>query len=187
MPLLKLFSIGFATLLVCSNAFSAIGTEKPFGWRAQDGKIMSQTEARKSVNGFGGWLLVTPGSDWQKEWQKPSTETPNLKEAKLVKKGETAFVLIFFANPKLDSQQKADVRCNIKITRPNGTISINQSDVICFQGKVDADPRSVFLANPNIGFTGEPNDPLGKWIVEIDLIDKIRDTKIPLKTSFRLE
>ncbi len=184
------FPWGFLLLavLVQSPCGAAVKTFKSAGaWKGTDGKVMPETESRRSLDGFGGWLLVTPDSDWRKEWAKPKSGIPTYKEAGVVKKGETVFVLIFFSNPKLDETGSMNVRCGIKVTRPNQTNSIDQSNVLCADGKVDANPTRVFLGLPAIGFKGEPNDPVGKWMVEVTLIDKNRRASLPLKTSFSLQ
>ncbi len=156
-------------------------------WRSPDGAPIPDTEARKTVDGFGASLLVTPDPDWEAKWNTPSDVTPQFREAKTVKMGGKLTVLIFYANPKPDAANRISVRCDIRLKRPNGTLSVDLKDAACAEGPLRGDPRNVRLAAPVIGFIGEPGDPLGEWRVEVSLTDAIRGTTVPVRTSFKLE
>lgn len=159
-------------------------TATPLGWRSLDGKILPDTEARKGVDGFGGWLVVTPDQDWQKKWETPNV-APYFKEVDTIKKGTTIFVLMFYSNPKV-LNQKVNIRCDIKMNRPDSTVALDQKDVNCDDGKLTGNPGDIYLALPDIRFKAEEKDPkvIGKWQVEVTLQDKIRGVRVPLKTSF---
>jgi len=156
------------------------------GWKDERGRPVPNTDSRKSLNGFGGWLLVTPDADWRAKWETPSTTTPRFNEAKAVSRGKKVFVLTFFANPRLDSARSADVSCDIEIRRPNGTASTHKG-AVCFKGSPAGDPRNMYLCAPVIEFVGEPKDPAGEWVVQITVRDNIGQVSLPLKTSFVLE
>ncbi len=140
----------------------------------------------KSIDGFGGWLVVTPDKDWVKKWETPTENIPNFSEADKVKYGEELTILPFFINPKVNPAGKINIICSIKITRPTGTISINQQDIPCATGKLNGDPKNVYLTKTVIKFIGEKNDPPGTWVVEFIISDKNRDISVPLKTEFTL-
>ena len=170
----------FALLLLSSTAFAQVG------WRDQHGHAARDTDARKSVSGFGGWVIVTSDTDWQTKWETPSNTTPRFTVVKDVSRGNRVFVLTFFANPKLNAAGEVNVTCDIEVTRPDGTISTHQSDVVCFKGVLKTDPHYTYLAAPVIGFVGDPGDPAGVWVVQVILKDNIRHVAVPLRTSFTL-
>jgi len=165
---------------------SALAFSQASHWKNERGEPIPDTEFRKTKNDFGGWLLVTSDEDWETKWNTPKESVPSFAEAGSVALGQRLFVLIFFSNPALTPDRGMTIRCDIKITRPNQTISINEKDLTCLDGRIDGSPLSVFLAAPVIGFVGEPADPKGKWTVEVVLKDLVRDTKIPLSTFFVL-
>jgi len=171
-------------LLLALLALPALGQE---GWKDAKGQPAPNTESRKSVGGFGGSLIVTSDADWQAKWQTPSDTVPHFTEAKTVARGKQVFVLTFFANPLLDSRGSADVRCDIDVVRPNGTTSIHQVDAPCFKGPLQGPPTYLYLSNAVIGFTGDPGDPAGEWIVRVSIKDNVRQVAVPLRTSFVLE
>jgi hypothetical protein len=155
------------------------------GWRDRQGDPVADTDDRKSVDGFGGWLIVTSDADWKKKWETPSDTTPDFTTARKVPRGKRVFVLSFFVNPRLDAEGKAEVRCDIDLAAPDGTIATHQEDLVCFQGPLK-DPRLVYLSGPVVGFSGDPGDPGGDWEVRVTLRDKVRNVAVPLKTSFTL-
>ena len=168
-------------LLACSlaaavQAEEAIATAQP----------MIDTEARKTHDGFTGAMLATTDRDWAGKWNNPGGEKPDFTLATTVAPGKPVFVLVFFVNPKLDGDGNANVRCDIRITGPDGTVTLDKKDSACFEGKYAGGPNDVALAPGSINFSGEPDDPEGFWTFEVMLRDANRDTQLPLKTGFTL-
>lgn len=156
------------------------------GWRDEQGHLAPNTDARKSVSGFGGWVLVTSDADWQAKWETPSSSTPCFTEAKRVSRGSRVFVLTFFANPQVDSEGEANVTCDIGLVKPDGTMSTLKTNAVCFRGALRNDPHYTYLAAPVIGFVGDPGDPAGVWLIRVILKDNNRHVAVPLETSFVL-
>jgi hypothetical protein len=111
---------------------------------------------------------------------------PSFSEAKTVHRGKKIFVLIFFANPGLSDQGKADVTCDIDLTNPKGTSSMHQTDLVGYRGALKNDPHQTYLAAPVVGFVGDPGDAAGEWGFRVLLKDNVRHVTLPLKTSFVL-
>jgi hypothetical protein len=177
------------TLFACAMAVVAAPThakEPPF-WKDDKGNPAPNTEFRSAKDDFGGWLFITPDADWKQKWETSPETLPNFRVSDRVHQGEKLFILIFFSNPKADKQNNVDVTCDIELTRPDGTSSINQKDAVCYRGKLAGNPYNVRLSAPILQFTGEPKDPNSKWILRVVLKDNQRKTALPLKTSFTLE
>lgn len=156
------------------------------GWVTRDGKPVPNSDSMKSINGFAASLVVTPDPDWEAKWNTSPETTPHFSEAKNVSYGEQLTILTFYINPKTTASGGVDVLCDIKVTRPDGSSSVNAKGVQCAAGKLQGSPRNVRLASAVIKYVGEEGDPPGKWIVEMTLIDKVRGTAIPLKAHFNL-
>jgi hypothetical protein len=159
--------------------------DKPLSWRDQNGMPVANTESRKSVENFGAFVLITSDADWQKKWNTPASETPRFTEIHKLRRGEKAWVLIFFANPQQNDDKWVDVKCDIKITRPNGKVTENKG-VNAMRLQLEGPATSTFMAEPVIGFLGEESDPLGDWLFEVTLHDLNRKVSIPVKTKFTL-
>ena len=157
-----------------------------FAWRDSNGDPMPDTEARKSSGGFGGWLLTTSDQDWEAKWNTPEHVTPSFTEAETVREGETVYTLIFMVNPLPNSSGDVDVRCDIRVTRPNGTLSLDRSDLSCLSGELAANPNNIQLSPNVLAFLGEDGDPAGTWIMDVTLRDVPRDVALVLRASFEL-
>ena len=131
--------------------------------------------------------MVTPDQDWEEKWKTPSDTIPYFSETKSVSFGKKIFVLIFFSNPALSQNGEASVTCDLEVIRPNGTYSIQQSDLVCFKGVLNGPQTNLYLSAPVIVFVGESGDPPGKWEVRVTLKDQVKSTAMQLETSFTLQ
>jgi hypothetical protein len=175
-----------SALISLLMSLSLIAHAEMGGWVTRDGKPVPNSDAMKSINGFGGSLVVTPDSDWEAKWNTSPETVPHFTEAKNVSYGEQLTILAFYINPKTNASGELDVLCDIKVTRPDGSSSANTRGIQCAAGKLQGNPRKVRLASAVIKYVGEKGDPPGNWIVEVTLIDKVRGTAIPLKVHFNL-
>jgi hypothetical protein len=175
--LLLIFLLIFSTQYVSAENFH---------WLTHGGEKAPDSKNQKSINGFGGWLIVTPDKDWAEKWNTPRENIPYFSEADEVVLGEELTILPFFANPKLDQDSKFKIICDIKVQKPDGSYSINEKGVSCAEGKLTIDPLSIFLTQTIIKYIGESGDPFGRWTVYFDITDSLRGVTIPLETSFKL-
>ncbi|MDM0113874.1 hypothetical protein QTI66_17075 [Variovorax sp. J22R133] len=180
MRVLALFLLGLVTSLA-----ALAQDEAP--WKDRYGNPVPDTESRRSVGGLAGWLVVTPDRDWREKWETPSVLGPSFREAKKVAKGQQAHVLVFFANPKLNGEGRADLACDFDIAKPDGTSAFRRADAVCFKGTIESGAHKMYLAGPVVDVVTEAGDPVGTWTVKVSLRDKVRNTVLPLKTTFTLE
>ncbi|MBU0688653.1 MAG: hypothetical protein KJ850_10000 [Gammaproteobacteria bacterium] len=157
------------------------------GWKDTQGRAQPDSDSRKALNGFGGWLLVTSDNDWPTKWQTQPDAIPHFSMADTITKGQPLYALTFFSNPKLNDHGDADISCDIELRKPDGSASFQQTDTTCFKGTLQGQPNYLYLSAPTIKFIGEQNDPNGVWQVNITLKDNIGHTNLPLKTSFILQ
>jgi len=155
------------------------------GWVDSEGNRIPNSSDIKNVSGFGGSLVVTPDADWAEKWETPHDTVPYFSTADVVKVGERLTILTFYINPKVDSSGNVRIVCDILVIRPDGTHSVDER-MACVSGELNGDPRSVRLSPAILQFTGEANDPIGRWTVEVKLVDLVRGVEIPLETTFDL-
>lgn len=156
------------------------------GWRDRDGNAVPDTKSQKSVQGFGGLLVVTPDEDWEEKWNTPPEVAPEFSGKSTVETGGKLFILTMFTNPQLDDAGAADVVLDLEVKRPDGSTSTQAKDALCFQGEFRGPPHNVYLCAAVVGFVGEPSDPRGTWSVQITIADRNRNVRIPLSTEFIL-
>jgi hypothetical protein len=167
-------------------ALLAFTASAQVGWLDQQGHPAADTDSRKSQEGFGGWVIVTSDADWKAKWETPSSTVPKFSQATTVARGKQVFVLMFFANPQLNPANEANVACDINVVRPDGSVSTNQSNLVCFNGVLQGNPQMMYLSEPVIAFVGDPGDPAGEWVVRVTLKDNNRKVEVPLRASFFL-
>ncbi|WP_455925859.1 hypothetical protein [Pseudomonas putida] len=176
----RLLTALIATSLACSSAHAGY-------WKDADGNPTPDTESRRTVDEFGGSLLLTTDLDWEKKWNTSPETIPHFREASVVSEGQKLFTLIFLANPKLSANQEANVTCDLKVTKPDGSLAVDQKAAVCLKQRLAGKPDNLYLAAPVIAFNGEPNDPRGVWQVEVSVKDNVRHVVLPLKAAFTLK
>ncbi len=157
------------------------------GWVDANGNRIANTESQKWIEGFGGWLIVTSDRDWKEKWNNPEGDIPVFRETRDVELGEKITVLTLFKNPQVDQNNRIDITCDIKITRPDGSISYDENDIECAREDLIGRRDNVRLGHAIIDFIGELGDPYGFWVVEVTLKDNNANIVIPLKNSFELK
>lgn len=177
MKILKIFCL--IPLLLAAFAVFADG-----GWRDKNGNLLPDSPSSKSKDGFAVMLLVTPDADWEEKWNTPPETTPHFSEATKVGPDGELFILTFLANPQLDASGMASVSCDFIVARPDGSKSVNELDMPCFETKLTTDPKNVYLTAASLKYVTEPADPRGEWTVNVTLRDNVRGIEIPLATSF---
>ena len=106
------------------------------GWVDHKGKLYPNTDDQKEISDFGAYLVVTPDQKWREKWETAPSETPALETASKVKYGQSLSIILFYANPLLDSSGEMKLSCDIQVKRPNGTFSIDQKNIACGVGKL---------------------------------------------------
>ena len=176
-----------ALILVAYATTSGVAAAQDFYWRDRQGNRAPDIDARKSLRGFGSWLVVTSDGDWEAKWNVPDEQaTPAFKEADSLHYGDTVVALVFIGNPRTDARGEVDVRCDFRVTRPNGSISVDQKDLSCLSGKLPGDPLSLRLATHTLKFVGEKGDPLGTWNFDVAVRDVERGVVLTLHKSVEL-
>jgi hypothetical protein len=156
-------------------------------WKDSQGNPVPDRPSQKSINGVGGWLLVTPDEDWETKWSTPAENVPAFREADTVSVGQRLFILIFVAGPTRAKSGDVNITCDIEVQRPNKTYSTRERNLSCLTGHPEGPAYTVYLSDKVLGFVGEKTDPPGKWMVRIVLNDTVKHVTIPLQTSFTLQ
>jgi len=181
-----MYGQSFRAVLALALLFVAVPVlAQQGGWRDDKSTLIPNTETRKSAGGFAGSILVTPDQDWSKKWNTPGKVTPRFPEAGTIPRGKKVWVLIFFANPKLDADGNSHITCDLRFVKPDGSVSFDKKGMTCFKGRLGGDPHLVYLASP-AEFVGDPGDPQGTWRVAARVRDVKRGTELTLLTAFTL-
>lgn len=172
--------------IVCLWLVASAALAGADGWVTHDGEAVPDTAYRKSVDGFGGWLVVTPDADWPRKWDAPPRDIPRLETAQYVDYGDRLTILAFYTNPATDAAGEIDIRCDVLVTRPDGTVASRARDRRCASPEHEGDLQALRLSWTVVEYLGERSDPTGRWTVEITITDAVRGVSIPLEADFVL-
>lgn len=164
-------------LLIVSSSASA-------QWKKGDERVEDAPD-RKSVNGFGGHLIVVENPrEFVEEWVKP--ETPQIKTATSVKRDVLFGALVLFAGCKPDSQGMCNSEVDYMIYKPDGSLYAERKSQPLW--KEQAPPvHNIQLSSAILGFRMEKNDRAGEYKVKAKVSDLNAEVSFQPETKFHLK
>jgi hypothetical protein len=138
----------------------------------------------KARNGFGAQLFLTEDAAFFTNWNKP--ETPHINGASKARRGIPIHTILLFTNPGLDPAGAADVTADITVLKPDGIVYAKSSSVVCWKGKYATPPGNLQLVQNHMVIRIEPQDPVGRYTVQIIIRDNIKKVELPLETPFEV-
>ena len=173
---MKIVSLIIFILLIVASSSSA-------QWKKGNERV-EDAPNRKSVNGFGGHLIVVENPrEFIEEWMKP--ETPQIKTATNVKRGVVLGAFVLFAGCKPDAQGVCNSEVDYTIYRPDGSLRDERKGQPLW--KEQAPPsQNTQLSSAILGFRLEKDDPPGEYKVKAKVSDLNADVSIELETKFLL-
>ena len=165
-------------IIVVANAMASAQ------WKKGDEKVEDTLE-RKSVNGFGGYLVVVEDpKGFIKEWSKP--QTPKIKPVTDVKRGEVIGAFVLFSGCRPDSAGVCNSEVDYVVLKPDGTVYAERKGQPLW--KEQAPPaQNIQLSRAILAIRMEPNDPAGEYKVRAKVSDLNAGITFELETKFRLE
>jgi hypothetical protein len=148
----------------------------------KDGERVPDTANRKSINGFGGHLIIVANPQaFIEEWQKP--ETPKIKTLTNVKRGELIGAFVLFVGCKPDAQQKCNSEVDYAVYKPDGSLYAERRNEPLW--KDQAPPgRNIQLSMAILGIRMDKNDPSGEYRVKAKVSDLNAEISFELETTF---
>ena len=179
--LVILLFVAFAGNSYAKNTTQSSSSVTEYGWQ-QDGKPIPDSDNIKSKNGFGAQLWIINDESFFDAWNKP--ETPRVPITKTAIRNKPVVIIIFFINPGLDQESKANVVADITIKSPDGKVYGNFNDIEIWQRIYSAPRNAIQLAIGNLDVKIEEGEQLGIYKVEAKIKDKIKNITLELKTDF---
>ncbi len=143
------------------------------------------TADRKSVNGFGGHLLIVENPRaFLEEWKKP--ETPKIKIVTDVKHGDLLGAFVLFAGCKPDAQGVCNSEVDYVVYKPDGSLYAERKSQPLW--KDEAPPAAnIHLSKSILGIRMEEKDPAGEYTVKAKVSDLNAGIYLELEARFRLK
>ena len=152
-------------------------------WR-ENGKLIGDKPNRKASNGFAAQLFLTEDATFFDNWNKP--ETPRLNETSKAPRNVPVHTVVLFTNPGLDAAGDADITASITILKPDGSVYAKVPTVICWKGKYATPPDKLQLVQNHMALRIEPQDPVGRYTVQILVRDNVKNVELPLETALEI-
>lgn len=153
-------------------------------WKKGDERVEDAPD-RKSVNGFGGHLIIVEDPrEFIEKWLKP--ETPKINIATNVKRGDLMGVFVLFAGCKPDAQGVCNSEVDYIIYKPDGGLYAERKGQPLWKEKAPPAPN-IQLSRAILGFRMEENDPTGEYRVKAKVTDLNADVSFELETGFRFK
>lgn len=136
------------------------------------------------MNGFGGQLIVVENPrQFIEEWLKP--ETPRIKSATDVKRGDALGAFVLFAGCKIDAQGVCNSEVDYTIYKPDGSIYGEQKGQPLWKELAPPAPN-IQLGRAILAFRLRDSDLGGEYKVKAKVTDRNANISFELQTKFRL-
>jgi hypothetical protein len=176
------FLIVLMLLLASLNSYANISSSPldASGW-SENGRPVPDSDNVKSQKGFGAQLWIINDESFFEEWKRP--ETPHVPVTKRAPRNKPVFIIFFFINPGVDEDAEAQVRADVTIKSPDGSIYGEFKDVEIWQGSNKVPANNIQLSAAHIGLVIEDTDQLGQYIVEAVVKDQVKNVNLRLRTE----
>lgn len=151
-------------------------------WQKNNEKV-EDTAERKSLNGFGGHLVMAKDPQgFIKEWQKP--EMPKIDVVSEVKRGELVGAFVLFVGCKPDSSGVCNAEIDYVVLKPDGSVYAERKAQPLW--KEQAPPTgNIQLSRAILAIRMQSKDPTGVYKVKAKLSDLNANITLELETTFR--
>jgi hypothetical protein len=160
-------------------------------------KIQSKQEAEKKAyeriasnmkfeRGFGAQLFLT--EDPGQFGDSTVAEAVKLDSLKKAHRNKTIYAIILFMDPGMGPHpdQLANVMWDITVRKSDGSMCVQQKNLVGWKSKYDMLPHSRQRAKGWVEFEIDSEDPAGTYTVETIVRDDVKQIKLSLKNSFEV-
>jgi hypothetical protein len=170
-----------AAALLASTALPSLGAQTgPFGIHDQNGRPIADS-THQAKNGFAAILFVTRDMDkLVAEWAKPAT--PHIDMTSEIVRGEVVYGALVLAG----CRAAADGNCNVSVTfsmaAPNGAPYGKVHTAEAWR-RPPAAGSNFLLSVASLGFSLDPPDPLGRYLLRATVKDEVAGTELHLEQA----
>jgi hypothetical protein len=135
--------------------------------------------AHQAKNGFAAILLVTPDLDaLVAQWVKP--ETPHIETTREIVRGEVVYGAFVFAGCRPAADGNCKVTVTFSMVAPNGTPYGKDHQAPAWT-HAPGPGNNFLLSEGSLGFSLDPPDPLGRYLLRAAVKDEVAGTELHLE------
>jgi hypothetical protein len=156
-----------------------------FGQWKQNDQSAADAPERKTVNGFGEHLIVVKNPrEFIQEWLKP--ETPKIRSATELKRGDSIGAFVLFAGCKTDAQGACNSEVDYTVYKPDGNILAERNEQPLWKEQAPPSPN-IQLGRAILAFRLGKDNPDGEYRVKAKVSDLNAKISFELEMKFRLK
>lgn len=160
---------------VTTNGLSAIDASER---GSHDAKRLSEVGPQSETNGFVAILYVTTNEVFG--MRTNAFGLPPFKPITKVKRGMWFFPAVVFANPGVQSDGKTNVRLDLTVRKPDGSVCNMLSGMVVTQDSFSSPDKRFHLARDSQSVCLAEDEPLGTYTVEAVVKDKVNQAELKL-------
>lgn len=154
------------------------------GWVDKQGNRIPDTDYMKSVGDLVAQLVVTDNeAQLLKNWGAP-TESVYFPTTDKIERNKVITAFVVFAGCAVDTGGICDLRMQITVYQPDGTIYSKLPVMEVWSDKPVPPNRSLGLSTEYMQVIIEPDEPLGKYQIDTTIMDKVSGDSMLLTSYF---
>jgi len=150
----------------------------------QGGAPVPDTSWHKSDGDFGAMLILTDKPDeFFAAWE---TDTPGvpISETETVRRGSPVMGVVVFTGCAPNEKGLCDATVVYTLLKPDGTVYGSPHEAELWIGKQPPPRNLIQLSLGNLGVVIEPEDPLGRYLMQAEVRDRVSGKTLRLERHF---
>ncbi|MDP0563002.1 MAG: hypothetical protein QS721_12025 [Candidatus Endonucleobacter sp. (ex Gigantidas childressi)] len=169
------------TLLL--SAFILLSPLAKAGWLDKQGNPIPDSDNLKSVGELVAHLAITDTG--LEALTNIDTLIQNIHSPGLnkIKRNQEITAFVVFGGCAVNAEGKCDLVMNITVYQPDGTVFSDFTDMVVLSG-IPAPNGSISAGTEYIKIIIESDEPLGKYKIDTEVIDKVSNNSMMLTSHF---
>ena len=164
---------------------SLVAASPVLGQWNDNGEAVPDTAWRKSSGKFGVMLLLSDNPEqFMADWEKP--EPPNVTTTEVAQRGKPIVAFVIFVGCR-EVAGKCNSIADFVVLRPDGSEYTAEKGAELWRDKPAPAENHLQLSIANLGIVIEPNDPAGKYRVQVVARDLNAMQTISVEQTFVVE
>lgn len=154
------------------------------GWIDREGRPLPESGSRKSVGDFGAQLVLVGDEQVLFErWATPS-ESVHVPTVDRVHVDEAINAFVIFSGCAADVSGNCRVSMRFRVLDPDGSVYAATPPMEVWHDKPAPPGRSLELSVEYLKIIIEPTDPLGRYVVQVQVRDDHSGAILQLEDAF---
>ena len=153
-------------------------------WIDKKGNVIPDSDSMKSVGDLIAQLIITDNeAQALKNWNTPSKGV-HFPTTDKIERNKIISLFVVFGACAVDADGNCDLKMQITVYQPDGTIYAKLPIYEIWSGKPVPPNKTLGLSVDYLRIIIEPDEPLGRYKVDVKVIDNISNNNMLLTSHF---